>query len=93
MPLFRRIPKRGFNNAYFQRRCAIVNVGDLNLFQAGSIVGPDQMAEAGLFENRLDGVKVLGKGELKVALTVAADGFSASAIRKIREAGGEVQEI
>ncbi|MEW6355765.1 MAG: 50S ribosomal protein L15 [Planctomycetota bacterium] len=93
MPISRRIPKRGFNNADFTRQYAVVNVGDLNGFTAGSTVNPDAMADAGLFKKRLDGVKILGKGEIKVALTVAANRFSASATRKIQEAGGNVQEI
>jgi len=92
MPLFRRIPKRGFNNKDFSTRYTIVNVGDLNGFPAGSTVDPIKMAEAGLFSKRLDGVKVLGGGDLKVALTIVADRFSASAIRKIQESGGTVQE-
>lgn len=93
MPLFRRLPKRGFNNADFTKRYAVVNVGDLARFDAGTVVNPDAMEKAGLFKDRRDGVKVLGGGEIKVALTVAAQRFSASAIQKIRQAGGEIQEI
>lgn len=93
MPLFRRLPKRGFNNANFTTRYAVVNVGDLNRFEAGTIVNPDAMRKAGLVMEDLSGIKVLGKGELKVALTVAANKFSVSAAEKIRKAGGEVQEI
>jgi len=93
MPFFRRIPKRGFNNANFTTQYAIVNVGELNGFEPGSTVNPAAMKEAGLFKKAPDGVKVLGKGEIKIALTVAAAKFSTSAVRKIREAGGDVQEI
>ncbi|NOZ22132.1 MAG: 50S ribosomal protein L15 [Planctomycetes bacterium] len=93
MPLFRRLPKRGFNNANFKKQYAIVNVGDLNGFEPGSTVNPDAMAKAGLFKKGLDGVKVLGGGEIKIALTVAASKFSTSAVRKIQKAGGNVQEI
>jgi len=93
MPLYRRLPKRGFNNANFKKQYATVNVGQLNKFEAGSTVDPETMEKAGLFKKAPDGVKILGKGELKVALTVMAHKFSESARKKIAEAGGEAKEI
>jgi large subunit ribosomal protein L15 len=92
MPLHRRIPKRGFSNP-FPREYAIVNVESLNAFGAGETVTPEALAGRGLVRLRREGVKVLGEGELKVALTVRAHAFSKSAQEKIAGAGGKVEVL
>lgn len=92
-PLFRRLPKRGFSNARFKKEYAIVNLGDLNTFDAGTVVTPDLLVERRLVRSLLDGVKVLGEGELTVKLTVQAHAFSASAKEKIEVAGGTAEVI
>ena len=89
MPLFRRIPKRGFNNRAFGIVFSTVNVSDLELFAAGSEVTPDTLREHGLLKRRTDGLKVLGDGELTKKLTVKAQQFSAGARAKIEKAGGQ----
>lgn len=92
MPMFRRLPKRGFTNAPFRMVFAEINVGELGALPANAKVGPDEMRKAGLLRGHDDlPVKVLGGGELKVALTVVADKFSASAKAKIEKAGGKVE--
>ena len=93
MPLYRRIPKRGFNNRAFGTVFATVNIGQLDEFEAGSEVTPETMREHGLLKRRLDGVKVLGDGELNKKLTVKAQRFSASARAKIEKAGGQCVEL
>lgn len=93
MPLIRRIPKRGFNNYEFRTRYSIVNVEQLNRFDDGAEVNPQVMTEKGLVTRSLDGVKVLGGGELKKKLTVKAHGFSESAKEKITKAGGQWEVI
>ncbi len=93
MPLFRRIPKRGFNNAAFRRDVAIVNVEDLNRFEANSTVNLQKLQEVGMVKKAMDRLKILGRGELKVALTVVANQFSGSALEKIKKAGGQATEI
>lgn len=90
MPLARRLPKRGFNNI-FSTKYVGVNVGKLNMFEDGAVVTEEMMVEAGLLKNTLDGVKILGTGDLKKKLTVNASAFSASAKQKIEEAGGKVE--
>ena len=87
MPLHRRIPKRGFANP-FSKEFAVVNVESLGVFNAGETIGPPEMIQRGLIHARRDGVKILGEGELKVALTVRAHAFSKSAQEKIAAAGG-----
>ena len=94
MPLQRRIPKRGFNNI-FAKEIAIVNVSDLNdKFEDGQEVDVNALVKSGLVKDKLDGVKVLGNGDITKKLTVKADHFSASAKEKIEAAGGKavVQE-
>lgn len=93
MPLIRRIPKRGFNNAEFRIEYAIVNVEQLNSFDDGAEINPQLLIEKGILRSLLDGLKVLGGGELKKKLTVKAHGFSASAKEKIAKAGGQAQVI
>ena len=93
MPLFRRIPKRGFNNANFTKRYAIVNVGSLGAFGANEVVDFESAKEKGLVKKPLTGLKVLGAGELSVALTVRASAVSVAARRKIEGAGGKVELV
>lgn len=94
MPLFRRIPKRGFNNFNFRTAYNVVNVGDLDgSFDAGAHVTPEAILEAGLIRNLRYKVKVLGSGELTKKLKVEAGKFSKSAEEKIKAAGGEVVVI
>lgn len=91
-PLFMRLPKRGFTN--FNRvEFAIVNVEDLNKFEANSVVDFEALKAVGLVKKELDGLKVLGAGELKVALTVKANKFSKSAVAAIEAAGGKTEVI
>ena len=91
-PLYRRLPKRGFNNP-FRKEYAIVNIADLNTFAAGSEVTPAVLLEKGIIKNSLAGIKVLGNGELTVGLTVKANKFSQSAVEKIQAAGGKTEVI
>ena len=92
MPLYRRIPKRGFNNI-FAKEVAIVNVEALNAFEDGSVVTPDLLVAEGLIKSKLDAVKVLGSGALGKKLTVQANKFSKSAVEKIEAAGGKAEVI
>lgn len=92
MPLIRRIPKRGFYNP-FSTHYAIVNVADLAAFEAGSVVDFAALKAAGLVKKELDGLKVLGEGELNVALTVKAAKFTQTAREKIEAAGGKAEVI
>jgi large subunit ribosomal protein L15 len=90
MPLIRRLPKRGFNNAAFHKRYAVVNVSDLNAFEAGTIVNEQLLRESNLVRGHFAGIKILGEGELKHDLQVEADKISATAREKIEKAGGSV---
>jgi large subunit ribosomal protein L15 len=90
MPLHRRLPKRGFT-APFSTTFAVVNVDALNAFAAGETVSPETLGKRGIVRKLCDGLKVLGNGELKVALTVRAHAFSKSAEEKIARAGGKVE--
>ncbi|GMA57026.1 LSU ribosomal protein L15P [Alicyclobacillus sacchari] len=92
-PLFRRLPKRGFNNSRFAKVYATVNVEALNDFPADTVVTPELLLEQRLIRESLDGLKVLGTGELQVKLTVKAHAFSAAAKEKIEAAGGTVEVI
>jgi large subunit ribosomal protein L15 len=92
MPLHRRLPKRGFS-APFSKTFAVVNVETLNEFAAGDIVTPETLAQRGIVHDERDGVKILGDGELKVALTVRAHAFSKSAAEKIAKAGGKTEVL
>ncbi|HEV2205189.1 MAG TPA: 50S ribosomal protein L15 [Candidatus Acidoferrales bacterium] len=92
MPLHRRLPKRGFNSP-FPKEWAVVNVESLNAFSAGDTVTPETLAGHGLVRAMRDGVKILGDGELKVALTVHAHAFSKSAQEKISRAGGKIEVL
>jgi len=90
MPLIRRLPKRGFNNAAFHKRYAIVNLDDLSAFKAGSVVTEQVLRELNLVRGHFVGIKILGDGELKHGLTVEADKVSAAAREKIEKAGGTI---
>lgn len=92
-PVHMRLPKRGFNNKRFATRYAVVNVGDLAKFEAGTTVTPESLVSSRVVGSALDGIKVLGDGELSVALTVKAHKFSQSAIAKIEAAGGKAEVI
>ena len=90
MPLQRRIPKRGFKNI-FAANYAVINVKDLEIFENDTVVTEQTLVEAGLLKKTLDGVKVLGKGELTKKLTVNVAAFSESAKQKIEEVGGKAE--
>lgn len=92
MPLQRRLPKRGFTNI-FKKRYALVNVGDLAQLPAQSRVDEKLLRGLGLVKRQVDGVKILGRGDLGIALTVEADKFSETARSKIESAGGQVRVI
>ena len=94
MPLYRRIPSRGFNNANFAKVYSIVNLEKLNVFEANSVVDACALLEKGILSKiEKDGVKILGKGELKVALTIKANKFTQSAQDKIKAIGGTIEEV
>jgi large subunit ribosomal protein L15 len=90
MPLIRRLPKRGFNNAAFRKQYAIVNLDDLDGFKAGSTVNEETLRESKHIRGSYAGLKILGRGELKHGLTIEADKVSESARQKIEKAGGTV---
>jgi large subunit ribosomal protein L15 len=92
MPLYRRLPKRGFYNK-FGKEFAEVNVSDLNRFEDGAVVDPVALIETGVLKNVHDGVRILGNGELTKSLTVIANGFTKSAAEKITAAGGKVEVV
>lgn len=92
MPLYRRLPKRGFYNK-FAKEFAEVNVSELNRFEDGSVVDPAALVEAGVIKNVRDGIRILGNGELSKSLTVVANGFTKSAADKITAAGGKVEVV
>ncbi len=92
MPLHRRIPKRGFTNI-FRTEYRTVNVERLSVFDAGSVVTPETLLEAGLVRKGAELVKVLGNGDLSVALTVRAHKFAGTASRKIEAAGGKAEVL
>ncbi len=89
-PLMRRIPKRGFNNI-FAKEYATINVSDLERFEDGTVVNIELLLNEGIIRKELDGLKVLGNGNLTKKLTVEATKFSASAIEKIEAAGGKTE--
>lgn len=93
MPLFRRLPKRGFSNFKFQTRFEIVNVSQLERFDDGAAVGLEQLTAAGLIDSLKSKVKILGGGELTKKLQVAAHKFSKTAEQKIAGSGGETKLI
>ena len=92
MPLYRRIPKRGFTNK-FSKKYVVLNVRDLNQFRAGTEVSPETLIEKGLVKSVKDGLRVLGEGELNKKLKVKAHHFSKSAKEKIEAAGGSAEVL
>lgn len=92
IPLYRRLPKRGFHNV-FAKHYTIVNVDALNVFEDGTVVSADTLIENGIINDIKDGIKVLGNGEISKKLTVKASIFSASAKEKIEAAGGKIEVI
>ena len=93
LPLYRKLPKRGFNNYRFATDYAIVNVAALNVFEDGAVVDMAALLEKKIIRKELDGLKVLGNGELTKKLTVKASVFSASAKEKIEAAGGKIEVV
>ena len=93
LPLFRRLPKRGFSNAKFKTVYAVINLSDLNKFEDGAIVTPEILKEMGILKNQLNGVKVLGNGKLEKKLTVKAHKFSTTAKDAIEKMGGKAEVI
>lgn len=92
-PLYKRLPRRGFNNKRFETKYAIVNVSDLNRFKDGDTITPELLKESGLVKKELSGVKILGSGTLEKKLTVKANVFTNTAITKIEELGGTTEVI
>ena len=92
-PLYRRIPKRGFNNKRFRIEFATINLSDLNKFNDGDVVTPELLKEKGIIKKELCGLKVLGNGTLEKKLTIKANRFSSSAVTKIENAGGTAEVI
>ena len=93
LPLFRRLPKRGFSNAMFKVEYSTINVSDLEKFEDGAIVTPELLKEMGILKKQLAGVKVLGNGQLTKKITVKAHKFSGSAVEKIEAIGGKAEVI
>ena len=93
-PLYRRIPKRGFKNARFETKYAVINLSDLDkFFEDGAEVTPEILKSRGIIKKELSGVKVLANGELTKKLTVKANRFSSAAVTKIENAGGKTEVI
>ncbi|MBO5102232.1 MAG: 50S ribosomal protein L15, partial [Clostridia bacterium] len=92
-PLYRKLPKRGFNNFRFAKKYSVINVQSLNKFNDGEVVDCAALLAMGAINNVFDGVKVLGEGELTKKLTVKAAVFSASAKEKIEAAGGKTEVV
>jgi large subunit ribosomal protein L15 len=92
LPLFQRIPKRGFNNVN-RKEYAVVNLDDLNLFEAGEVITPEVLLSRNVLKKTLDGVKVLANGQLEKAVTVKAHKFSKAAEQAITQAGGTIEVI
>ena len=93
LPLYRKLPKRGFNNARFGKQYAVINVQSLNKFNDGDVVDSAALLVAGVINSVMDGIKVLGEGELTKKLTVKAKVFSASAKEKIEAVGGKTEVV
>lgn len=93
LPLYRRLPKRGFSNYPFKKEYAVINLSDLNVFEDGTVVTPALLKERGIVKKQLSGIKVLGEGQLEKKLTVKAHKFSKSAIDKINESGSKAEVI
>ena len=93
LPLYRRLPKRGFSNAQFKTTYAVINLSDLNNFENGAEVTPEILKDMGIVKNGLDGIKVLGNGTLEKKLTVKAHKFSNVPKEQIEKLGGKVEVI
>lgn len=93
LPLYRRIPKRGFSNYLFKTEYAVINVSDLNRFENGTVVTPALLKETGVIKKQLKGIKVLGNGNLERKLTIQANKFSATALEKIKQSGSKAEVI
>ena len=93
LPLYRRLPKRGFTNDKFRTRYAVINLNELNRFDEGTVVTPALLKETGIIKKQLAGIKVLGTGKLEKKLTIQANKFSASALEKIQESGSKAEVI
>ena len=94
MPLIRKLPRRGFNNANFKKQYSIVNLAVLNKFDENAVVDSNALIEKGILSKVEEyGVKILGNGKLEKALTIKANKFSESAVKKIKKAGGTVEEV
>ena len=93
LPLYRKLPKRGFNNFRFGKKYAVVNIGLLNKFNDGDVVDSAALLNAGMINSVMDGVKILAEGELTKKLTVKAKVFSASAKEKIEAVGGKTEVV
>ncbi len=93
LPLFRRLPKRGFTNAPFKTEYATINLSDLEKFEDGAVVTPELLKEMGIVKKQLAGIKVLGNGELTKKVTVKASKFSKTAVEKIEKLGGKAEVI
>jgi large subunit ribosomal protein L15 len=91
MPLIRRLPKRGFNNAAFHKTYSVVNLRDLSDFKAGTVINEQVLRESNLIRGRTAGIKILGDGELKHGLTIEVDKISASARQKVEKSGGTIK--
>ncbi len=92
-PLFRRLPKRGFSNAPFKTVYAVINLSDLNEFEDGAVITPELLKEMGLVKQQMNGIKVLGNGNLEKKLHVKAHKFSNTALVKIEKMGGKAEVI
>ena len=92
MPLYRRIPKRGFTNIW-RKEYTILNLDDFNNFDEGAVVTPEMLSEAGLVKQVKDGIKILGEGNLEKKITIQAQKFSKTALEKIESAGGKAEVI
>lgn len=93
LPLYRRLPKRGFSNHMFKKEYAVINVADLNVFEDGTLVTPALLKEKGIIKKQLSGIKVLGNGKLEKKITIQAHKFSNSALEKIKGAGSKAEVI
>ncbi|HHX33052.1 MAG TPA: 50S ribosomal protein L15 [Mollicutes bacterium] len=91
--LFRRLPKRGFNNKRFEKKFAVINLSDLERFNDGDVITPEVLFEHGIIKKELSGIKVLGNGKLTKKVTVKAHRFSSAAVTKIEKAGGTAEVI
>lgn len=93
LPLYRRLPKRGFSNYLFKTEYAVINISDLNVFENGTVVTPALLKEKGIIKKQLKGIKVLGDGKLEKKITIQANKFSKSALEKIKESGSKAEVI